>query len=317
MQHSAARIVFAGTPEFAAASLAALLRAGLEIVAVYTQPDRPAGRGRQLKASPVKELALANALPVHQPLSLRTPEAQTELAALRPALMIVAAYGLILPAAVLAIPRLGCVNVHASLLPRWRGAAPIERAIEAGDTETGITIMQMDVGLDTGAMLLRHACPIREADTGGSLRERLQALGAETLLASLPGILDGSITANGQDEALATYANKLRKEEAAIDWSQPAAVLARRIRAFNPANVCHSIIAGESIRILAARPGTHTAQGVAPGEILHAGAEGIFVACGQEALLLTELQPAGGKAMSAAQLLNGRGRMFLPGSRFG
>ena len=316
MPDTSARIVFAGTPEFAAASLAALLADAQQVVAVYTQPDRPAGRGRQLKPSPVKELALAHGLQVYQPLSLREPAAQAELAALNPDLMIVAAYGLLLPSSVLQMPRLGCVNVHASLLPRWRGAAPIERAIEAGDTRTGITIMQMDEGLDTGAMLLRHECPIEAGDTGGSLRNRLQALGAEALLAALPGILAGASVATAQDKAFATYASKLRKEEAAIDWGQPAPVLARRIRAFNPANICHGNIGGEALRIHAA----HTAEAVRsgiPGEILRAGAEGILVACGEGALLLTTLQPAGGRPMTAAELLNGRARLFTPGSRFG
>jgi len=316
MPDTSARIVFAGTPEFAAASLAALLADAQQVVAVYTQPDRPAGRGRQLKPSPVKELALAHGLQVYQPLSLREPAAQAELAELNPDLMIVAAYGLLLPSAVLQIPRLGCVNVHASLLPRWRGAAPIERAIEAGDTRTGITIMQMDEGLDTGAMLLRRECPIEAGDTGGSLRNRLQALGAEALLAALPGILAGASVATAQDKAFATYASKLRKEEAAIDWGQPAPVLARRIRAFNPANICHGNIGGEALRIHAA----HTAEAVRsgiPGEILRAGAEGILVACGEGALLLTTLQPAGGRPMTAAELLNGRARLCTPGSRFG
>ncbi len=317
MQHARARIVFAGTPEFAAASLDALLTSGEhEVVAVYSQPDRPAGRGRQLKPSPVKELALAHGLPICQPLSLRDPEAQSALAALKPDLMVVAAYGLLLPATVLRIPMQGCVNVHGSLLPRWRGAAPVERAIEAGDTVTGITIMQMDEGLDTGAMLLRRECPILDSDTGGSLRERLQALGAEALLAALPDILSSRGLPAAQDGALATYASKLRKEEASVDWNTRADALARRIRAFNPANVCHSSIGGETLRIWSARA-TDTPGTAAPGEVLGANAEGILVACGGGALLLTELQASGGRQMTAAQLLNGRARLFAPGSRFG
>lgn len=315
MEQAPVRIVFAGTPEFAAASLSALLaQASHPVVGVYTQPDRPSGRGRQLKPSPVKELALAHGLPVYQPLSLRNPEAQAELASLRPDLMIVAAYGLILPASVLGIPRLGCINVHASLLPRWRGAAPIERAIEAGDTQTGITIMLMDEGLDTGAMLLSRVCPIEEDDTGGRLRERLQALGAEALLAALPEVLTGT-PGTAQDGAQATYAAKLRKEESAIDWHLPAAVLARRIRAFNPSNVCHATLGGEMFRIHAARA-LADAPGAQPGEVLDAGAAGIRVACGNGALLLLELQPAGGRTMTAAQLLNGRGRQFTAGAHF-
>ena len=316
MEQAPVRIVFAGTPEFAAASLAALLaQAAYHVIAVYTQPDRPSGRGRQLKPSPVKELALAHGVPVYQPLSLRAPEAQAELAALQPDLMIVAAYGLILPAAVLGTPRLGCINVHASLLPRWRGAAPIERAIEAGDTQTGITIMQMDEGLDTGAMLLTRDCPIEENDTGGSLRETLQALGAEALLAALPEVLAGTNRGTAQDGAQATYAAKLRKEESAIDWHLPAALLARRIRAFNPSNVCHATLGGEVFRIHAARAVTD-ARGAHAGGILEAGAAGIRVACGDGALLLLELQPAGGRAMTAAQLLNGRGKLFTAGAQF-
>ena len=316
MTASSPRVVFAGTPEFAAASLAALLANGLRVVAVYTQPDRPAGRGRNLKLSPVKELALAQDLRVLQPLSLRDPAAQAELAALRPTLMIVAAYGLILPAAVLAMPRLGCVNVHASLLPRWRGAAPIERAIEAGDTTTGITIMQMDAGLDTGSILLHRECAIVETATGGSLRDRLQDLGAEALLAALPGILDGTLTGTSQNDALAIYAAKLGREESTLDWGKPAAVLARQVRAFNPGNVCQTTAAGEMLRVWMARPVIH-ASGGAAGEIVQADAAGILVACGADALRLTELQLSGGKAMTAAQLLNGRARLFTPGSRLG
>ena len=224
------------------------------------------------------------------------------------------AYGLILPPAVLAIPRLGCVNVHASLLPRWRGAAPIERAIEAGDTGTGITIMQMDAGLDTGDMLLRLPCPILDTDTGASLRERLAVLGGEALLAAMPGILDGSIAREPQDGALATYAAKLKKEEALVDWREPAGVIARRVRAFNPANVCHTLAGGEPLRIWAA---TAEAGSGKPGCVLHADARGILVACGEGALRLTELQPGGGRRMSATELLNGRARLFQPGTRLG
>ena len=227
----------------------------------------------------------------------------------------VAAYGLLLPPEVLAIPSHGCLNIHASLLPRWRGAAPIQRAVQAGDARTGITIMQMDEGLDTGAMLLTRECPIVESDTGGTLRERLQALGAEALLSALPDVLSGTCVGSMQDGTRATYATKLRKEEAAIDWQQSAPVLARRIRAFNPANVCHATIGGEALRIRAARA-VDGVTGAAPGEILDAGAAGIRVACGEGALLLLELQPAGGRAMPAAQLLNGRARLFATGTRF-
>lgn len=310
------RIVFAGTPEFAEQILRALLEhTPYTISAVFTQPDRPAGRGRQLLPSPVKRLALERGLPVYQPSSLRDPAAQAALAALEPELLVVAAYGLILPAAVLSIPRLGCINVHASILPRWRGAAPIERAIEAGDRETGVTIMQMDEGLDTGAMLLVHRCPIAVTDTGGSLREQLGMLGASALVEALAALLSGHSHARTQDESLATYATKLHRDESLIDWQADAQTLARRVRAFNPLNVCHTTVAGQVLRVWQASAETLT-RGT-PGTVLQSSREGILVACGKDALRLQRLQLAGGKAMDVAALLNSRADWFQPGTVLG
>jgi methionyl-tRNA formyltransferase len=318
MSTGSLRLVFAGTPPFAAVVLQALMDAMPGAVAgVFTQPDRPAGRGRRLLPSAVKSLALAHALPVFQPARLRDPADQRPLAALRPDLLIVAAYGLILPPSVLQIPRLGCVNVHASLLPRWRGAAPVERAIEAGDTRTGITIMQMDEGLDTGAVLHTLDCPILATDTGGSLLERLGILGARALLEALEQISGGTAHALAQDDARATYAAKLSREQAWLDWSLDASVLARRVRAFNPANVCHTRIGAEVLRVWMAEPVEHLAAGTVPGTVLAADRNGIRVACGSGALALTQLQLSGGKPMGAADLLNGRASLFAPGARLG
>lgn len=317
MSESQLNCIFAGTPEFAAVILQALLESPLcRISAVYTQPDRPTGRGRQLAPSAVKQLAEARGIAVHQPASLKGAAEQAELAALEPDLMIVAAYGLILPAAVLAIPRHGCINVHASLLPRWRGAAPIERAIEAGDARTGVTIMQMDAGLDTGPMLLMHDCPISDEDTGGSLRERLAQVGAQAMLEALERLLNGTLMARAQDERLVTHARKLHREEALLDWRLPARVLAWRVRAFNPANVCHTTVAGQVLRIWLAEPAA-SASAARPGEVLAAERGGITVACGEGALRLTRLQLPGGKAMDAAALLNGHAALFRPGTVLG
>src|SRR5690606_5561398 len=240
MKSTDLRIVFAGTPEFAAAHLQALLDAKLNIVAVYTQPDRPAGRGQKLTPSAVKKLALQHGLPVYQPQPLRAPEAQAELAALEADLLVVVAYGLILPQAVLDLPRLGCINSHASLLPRWRGAAPIQRAIEAGDDETGVTVMQMEAGLDTGPMLLKSRTPIGVDDTGGSLHDRLAEIGPVAVLQAIEGLAAGTLEAEVQDDSLATYAHKLSKAEARIDWARPARELALMIRAFNPWPLAHA-----------------------------------------------------------------------------
>jgi methionyl-tRNA formyltransferase len=308
------RIVFAGTPEFAAEHLKALLGSTHQILAVYTQPDRPAGRGQKLLPSPVKLLALQQQLPVYQPASLRTAEAQAQLAALQPDLMVVVAYGLILPQAVLDIPRLGCINSHASLLPRWRGAAPIQRAVEAGDSESGVTLMQMEAGLDTGPMLLKVHTPISNEDTAGSLHDRLAGLGAQALLQALEGLASGTLNAEVQDDRLACYAHKLNKEEARLDWSRPAAELERRVRAFNPWPACHTSLDGETVKLLGARV---CAGSGAPGTILTADKQGLCVACGEGALLLTRLQLPGGKALSVAELLNSRRQQFAPGRIFG
>lgn len=316
MNPSPLRIVFAGTPEFAAAHLRALLDwKGGSVVAVYSQPDRPAGRGKKLAPSAVKALALQHDLPVLQPQTLRTDEAQAELRALRPDLMVVVAYGLILPAAVLTIPRLGCVNVHGSILPRWRGAAPIQRAIEAGDAESGVTIMQMDEGLDTGAMLNIVRCKIAIDETAGSLHDKLAAIGAPALITTLEQLAANSATPEQQNDALTCYAAKINKEDAAIDWQKSAAVLDRQIRAFNPSPVAYTAIDGERVKIYRALP--ETAANATPGKILSADKSGIVVSCGENSCLrILSLQLPGGKVLSAGEVLNGRADLFVPGRIF-
>lgn len=311
------RIVFAGTPEFAAYHLLALLSSRHKVIAVYSQPDRPAGRGKKLGISPVKELAAAHHLPVYQPLSLKDPAAQQQLAALDADIMVVVAYGLLLPKAVLATPRLGCINVHASILPRWRGAAPIQRALEAGDKTTGITIMQMDVGLDTGAMLIKVECPILTTDTGSSLHDRLLSLGAPALLQTLDNIKSGTITAEAQDDSLSCYAPKLHKDEAFLDWRQSAEVLERKVRAFNPVPVAFMRLRGagtdERIRILAAQVQSGN-DGSAPGTIIRISADAIHVSCGEGSLVLQQLQLPGKKPLAVNELLRGHAHLFIPGS---
>lgn len=309
------RIVFAGTPDFAATCLDKLLSHGYPISAVYTQPDRPAGRGRKLVPGPVKQLAIQHQLPVYQPLSLRTAEAQAELAALRPDLMIVVAYGLLLPQEVLDIPRLGCINVHASILPRWRGAAPIERALLAGDTETGITIMQMDKGLDTGDMLSISRCPILADDTSATLHDRLAGLGASALLEILPLLADGKVDPQPQDDALACYASKLTKEEGLLDWSLSAAELAIRIRGLNPRPIAYTRLGEDTLRVWQART-TDQQQAQPPGTICSVSRQGLEVATGAGTLLLEQLQLPGGKAQPLASLLNGNPQRFTVGQRF-
>ncbi|MEE1922312.1 methionyl-tRNA formyltransferase [Pseudomonas sp. 148P] len=308
------RIVFAGTPEFAAEHLKALLASQHEIIAVYTQPDRPAGRGQKLMPSPVKQLAVDNGIPVLQPPTLRNPDAQAELAALQPDLMVVVAYGLILPQVVLDIPRHGCINSHASLLPRWRGAAPIQRAVQAGDAESGVTVMRMEAGLDTGPMLLKVSTPISAEDTGGSLHDRLAELGPPAVLEAIAGLDAGTLQGEVQDDALATYAHKLNKDEARIDWSRPAVELERLVRAFNPWPICHSTLGGEALKVLAAT--LAEGQG-APGEIVSASKDGLIVACGEGALCLTRLQLPGGKALNFSDLFNSRREKFTPGTVLG
>ena len=299
------KIVFAGTPAFAVSSLRAAARHH-EVVAVYTQPDRPAGRGRGLAPSPVKLEAIARGIPVFQPESLKTPEAQQQLRDLAPDLMVVVAYGLILPKAVLTIPTHGCWNVHASLLPRWRGAAPIQRAIQAGDTETGVCLMQMEAGLDTGPVLLQQALPISPTDTGGQLHDKLAALGEQVLSDGL-GLLRAGIKpiAQPQPEAGVTYAHKLDKAEARLDWAQDADALARTVRAFNPWPVAEAMLVGERVRIHGAIA-LDDNQGKAPGTLLAASRDGIDIACGHGALRLRVLQREGGKAITAADYLNAR-----------
>ena len=299
------RIVFAGTPEFAVSSLRAAARHH-EVVAVYTQPDRPAGRGRGLAPSPVKLEAVARGIPVYQPETLKDEVAQQQLRDLQPDLMVVVAYGLILPKAVLTIPTHGCWNVHGSLLPRWRGAAPIRRAIQAGDDKTGICLMQMEAGLDTGPVLLHQELPIAATDTGGQLHDKLAELGAQVLSDGL-GLLRAGIKpiARPQPEQGVTYAHKLDKAEAKLDWAQDAEALARTVRAFNPWPIAEALLAGERVRIHGA-VALDVAHGQAPGKVLAAGREGIDIACGQGALRLRVLQREGGKAITAADYLNAR-----------
>lgn len=299
------RIVFAGTPDFAVSSLRAAARHN-EVVAVYTQPDRPAGRGRGLMPSPVKMEALARGLPVFQPENLKAAEAQQQLLDLQPDLMVVVAYGLILPKKVLTIPTHGCWNVHASLLPRWRGAAPIQRAIEAGDSESGVCLMQMEAGLDTGPVLLRQHTAISVTDTGGQLHDRLAELGAQVLSDGL-GLLRAGLKpiAQPQPDAGVTYAHKLDKAEARLDWSQDAGALARRVRAFNPWPIAEAVLAGERVRIHGA-VALDDNKGQTPGSVIAASRDGIDIACGQGALRLRVVQREGGKAITAADYLNGR-----------
>ena len=309
------RIIFAGTPDFSVPSLEALLAAGQEVVAVYTQPDRPAGRGRKLTPSPVKAAALAQGLPVFQPPTLRDEGAVADLRALAADLMVVVAYGLILPQAVLDAPRLGCVNVHASLLPRWRGAAPIQRALLAGDGESGVTIMRMAAGLDTGPMYLLRPLAIAPRETGGGLSDKLAALGAQALVAALPGIADGSLIPVPQDDDLANYAHKLSKAEAEVDWSRPAVEIDRLIRAFDPWPVAQTSLEGVSLRLWGSELTDLIPPPAAlPGQVLAAGKGGIEVSTGAGVLRLTRLQPPGKRPMSAAEFLNAR---HLDGARLG
>ncbi|MGB9098080.1 methionyl-tRNA formyltransferase [Erwinia sp.] len=308
----ALNIIFAGTPDFAARHLDALLSSGHNVVGVFTQPDRPAGRGNKLTASPVKQLAEQHNLPVFQPKSLRPEENQQLVADLHADVMVVVAYGLILPAPVLAMPRLGCINVHGSLLPKWRGAAPIQRALWAGDSETGVTIMQMDVGLDTGDMLHKLACPIGPEDTSATLYSKLAELGPEGMLTTLSQLADGTARPEVQDEALVSYAEKLSKEEAKLDWSLSAAQLERCIRAFNPWPVSYFVIDDQPVKAWKATVLPHV--GKQPGEIVQADKNGIQIATSEGVLNIEELQPAGKKPMKAQDLLNSRREWFTPGN---
>ncbi|MEH2922866.1 methionyl-tRNA formyltransferase [Samsonia erythrinae] len=308
------RIIFAGTPDFAARHLDALLSSRHQVVGVFTQPDRPAGRGNKLSPSPVKILAEQHNIPVFQPNSLRPVENQGLVQALDADVMVVVAYGLILPQPVLTMPRLGCINVHGSLLPLWRGAAPIQRALWAGDRETGVTIMQMDVGLDTGAMLHKIACPILAQDTSATLYDKLAELGPRGLLETLAQLANGSAVAEPQNDALATYAEKLSKEEARLNWQLSAEQLERCIRAFNPWPASYFIVNEQPVKVWKAEV-IASANGPLPGTIVQADKQGIQVATANGILNIQELQPAGKKVMKAQDLLNSRREWFIPGNR--
>ena len=308
------RIAFAGTPQFALPALQALLKSRHQVVGVLTQPDRPAGRGQQLRASPVKLLALDAQLPLAQPSSLKTEESRAELTQWAADVLVVVAYGLILPPPVLALPRLGCVNIHGSLLPRWRGAAPIQRAILAGDAETGVTIMQLDAGLDTGPMLLERVRPIGSQDTAGDLHDALSELGAAALLEALDGLAAGTLKPRAQPADGVSYAPKIEKSEAPIDWSVSAIHLDRKIRAFNPWPVAETRFAGESLRVLQARIAEPIGAHDAPGTLLGIADDGLHVACGEGVLAVRELQRAGKRPVSARDFANA---VRLAGLRFG
>ena len=306
------RIIFAGTPDFAARHLQALLDSEHQVIAVYTQPDRPAGRGQQLQASPVKQLALQHDIAVYQPKSLKKAPAQQQLAELGADLMVVVAYGLILPQVVLDTPKLGCINVHGSLLPRWRGAAPIQRALWAGDAETGVTIMQMDAGLDTGAMLSKAALPIEAADTSASLYEKLAVVGPQALISALQDLPGLQAKAQPQQESAANYAEKLSKEEAQLDFNKTAAALEREIRAFNPWPVSYLQLGTQQLKIWQARVEAGTAQ---PGQVARVDKKGIAIGTADGLLVIEQLQPPGKKAMAVVDFLNGRADWFQTGQQ--
>ena len=314
------RLVFAGTPDFAASALKALLATRHQVVGVYSQPDRPAGRGRKMTLSPVKQVAMDANIPVFQPPSLKTYEAHEQLRALDADVMIVAAYGLILPQAVLAIPRHGCLNIHASLLSRWRGAAPIQRAIAAGDSETGITIMQMDEGLDTGAMLLKSLTAIEASDTGGSLHDRLADLGGKAIVKALQLLEKGELSGEAQNNDLACYASKLSKNEGHIDWSASATAIEHLIRAFNPWPVAWCAAEDKRLRLWMATAGDDSDQPAVPGTVLSPGIDHLRIACGadgRQVLNIFQAQLPGGKALAARELLNARHTLLTPGTRLG
>lgn len=308
------RIIFAGTPAFALPTLQALHAGDHDVLAVYTQPDRPAGRGRRLAASPIKQFAIEQRIPLYQPSTLH--HEASRLTELKPDVMVVAAYGLLLPSSVLPIPTYGCINVHASLLPRWRGAAPIARAIEAGDAETGITIMQIEAGLDTGPVLLQRRATIHDTDTTATLEERLARVGAEALVATLARLELGRLIAQPQDPAAACYAPKLQKREAVIDWSQPALILHRKIRAYNPRPVASTTWRDETLRLWDVGPLARVEKfSEAPGTVVATDPSGIHVQTGDGILSVMRLQAAGGRALTAREFLNGA--PLQPGERLG
>lgn len=310
------RIIFAGTPDFAAAHLQALIDSRHEVIAVYSQPDRPAGRGKKLKASPVKELALEHDIAVHQPINFKSAADQQQLADLDADLMVVVAYGLLLPKVILDTPKHGCINVHGSILPRWRGAAPIQRAIEAGDTVSGVTIMQMDIGLDTGDMLLKAECEITDTTTTASLHNDLISVGCPALLETLEQIASGKLQPEQQDDALSNYAAKISKEEALIDWTRPAADLHRTIRAFNPFPICYTTLSGQRLKVWQAAIANISATGL-PGTISAIEDDVIIVNCGSGQLALTNIQMPGKKALPVADILRGSGDKFALGMQLG
>ena len=311
------RVIFAGTPDFAATHLQAILEDDrYQLVAIYTQPDRPAGRGKKITQSPVKKLALANDIQLEQPASLTDIKTQETIARLEADVLIVVAYGLILPQAVLDIPRLGCINVHGSILPKWRGAAPIQRAIEAGDRETGVTVMQMDVGLDTGPMLTTSQCTIDDKETSASLYSKLAVLGAQALINTLEKMRSGTAVGIAQDSTQSSYADKIAKQESLIDWSASVTEIERRVRAFNPFPAAYSLVNGQRIKIWLASADSRDYHGV-PGEILSADNDGLLVKCGNGALLISTIQLAGKSKMCVAEVLKSRASIFSPGTRLG
>lgn len=312
---SGLNIVFAGTPAFGLPCLDALAQSAHHMQAIYTQPDRPAGRGRKLQASAIKEWALAREIPVYQPLNFKNPETVAELAALKPDVLIVIAYGLILPKAVLEIPRLGCVNVHASLLPRWRGASPIQHAILHGDAESGVTIMQMDIGMDTGDMLHKVSCPITTTDTAASLHDKLAQISAQPLLKTLTELSNNTARPEVQNNDLATYAGKINKEDALINWQQTAAEIDQKIRAFNPWPIAYTLLNEEVLRIHQAHVVT-TESTQTPGTVLHIDKKGMLIATGQQGILVEKIQLPGGKVITIADWLNSSKSQVHVGSIF-